>query len=291
MVYNVYLGCMLENSKWIIIGLSIVATVLFLLANLAIWLNRNIFDQETFRTHITQVLETDEVGDAIASKILDQTLEERPIVRRLSEGLVKSSVKGVLRSSTFRPAIENLIDEIHIRFISKNTDAITINISGTEDFIEKATSLVDSEKIQENRKFEIPKEIVLVGEGEIPSIYGWGIVLLWSGMLGGLIGLGILIIMLWNTSEKGRISILKIFGSTLVLGSLIMLISVYNFQPSLTTQIENPSTRVILLGLYNSSVEQLIVQTKLMILLGILIVAVGFMFPIFRKENKSLFNQ
>ena len=213
-----------------IIVLSIITTLLFLTANFGLWVNKSILDRENFTRELTAIIQSEEVTDSIADEILNQLLVGSPFVRQLADSSVKPALSGFINSPALEPAISKLAEEVHISLTSEEPREIAINISGTSKFIKGVISTISSEGAVTS---DLLDKIILVEKSGIPSIYNQSIFLIWAGSIGAFIGMALLIYMILVAKEQNKGTVLKIFGAVLTVGTILTLISISNFTPTI----------------------------------------------------------
>jgi hypothetical protein len=121
---------------------------------------------------------------------------------------------------------------------------------------------------------DLPKNIVVVKAGEMPSIYSWGAPLLWFGPILGIFGLA-LIIGAIGFAGSTRAFVLMANGIVLVVSALLFLLLIRFAATPLSAAVQNSSARVITLRLFDAFSGQLSAQTWVLAGAGILLAAAG----------------
>lgn len=262
---------------------SIVAVVFLLVASFSLWLNSNIFNRQNFTTTTVEVVRKPAVRSAISAEVIDQVFKNSPILQQIAGDTLNSAVVGLLGSSAAKPILTQVADQANILITSPNPQAVAIDISSVRGFIKPIASVVNKNLGGSISAANVPKEIVLIKQGEVPSIYSWGVVLLWLGPILGLIGLGILIGLIWRAGDAARTSVLKTTGATLSIGSVIFIILVATLKAPILASIVSANVRVIADNIFDAFAGKLMGQTWILFVAGLFLVAAGYLLPRVRK--------
>lgn len=272
-----------------VIWLSILAVIFILVFNFSFWLNRSIFDKEAFVNETVTVIQSQDVRNAIAGEIIDQAFADLPLIRETVGDFAQSAISGLLGSRAIKPVIRALAAGFNDLITAKEPKAVVIDTSGIVNFIKPIASAVN-QRLGTQIPTDLPTSIVLVKKGQIPTIYSWGMVLLWVGPVVGLIGLGIIVGMIWVSHASKRRSVLKIIGATLALGGVIFIILVSMFQSPILASIDSENVRTIVSNIYSAFAGRLMAQTWLLVFIGVLFVVVGYTLPRFLEGISKVFH-
>lgn len=270
---------MRQMSLKVVIPLSILAVILLLVFSFSYWLNANIFNKQNFINKTVDVIERQEVRNAISAEIVDQAFADLPLIRETVGDFAQSSIAGLLGSRAVQPVLRAAAGGINNLITSPNPKAVTIDTSGVSRFIIPIATAVNKQLGTQINTGNIPKSLTLLEKGQIPSIYSWGIVLLWVGPIAGIIGLGLIIAMIWMAKPERRRSVLKAIGMTLVIGGIITNILMSMLESPILAGIQSENIRVVASNIYRSFAGSFIFQNWILVAIGVLVVASGYILP------------
>ena len=260
------------------------AGLFILIANFSIWLGGSIFNRDAFSNTAVTVIRTGPVRDAISAAIIEDvlkkvpTLKAAPDVRASVGSSLKGIVSGILASNTARPVLENLAAGVQKSFTAQQPTAVKFDLRSTVRQLQPFVATINREFDVHISTSELPKTIVVVKKGELPSIYGWGVPLLWFGPLLGVFGLALIIGAVWFAGSA-RALVLRVNGVVLTIFALVFLALVRFAASPLSAMVQTENARVITLKLFDAFSAQLTAQTWILVGTGALLAAAGFLLP------------
>ncbi len=274
------------SSKTAIV-LAIVSALFLLTANFALWLNNSIFDRQAFARTTVDVVKTQDVRNAIGAETVNQVFKDNPVVKRVLGDTIQSAISGLLASQAAQPVLQEVAQEANILITAPEPQEVKFDISGVKAFIKPIASALNKETGRTIASTKIPNSIVLIKKGEVPSIYSWGVVLLWLGPILGLIGLGIIVGLIWRAGFDRRPSVLRVTGLTLAIGSLIFIILIRTLKAPMLASIVSANVRVIADSIFDAFAGQLTGQTWWLVIAGVAIAAIGYLLPRARETEPA----
>jgi len=253
---------------------SLVAAVLIVVANSAIWANRYFNDTDNFtRTAVTS-LTSDSSTDAIASEIVDRALVDYPTVKNLVDDTAVNFISGLLGSDRMQQVMTKLVSRMQIFLTSLQREPIVVNLSGAKDTINRLIQLAGREGETRFDPDKIPDEITIIDPSKYPNFYQAGVTLMW---LSPILVIGAAILLAWPyLSDRSRYrEILAFQGGALVLAGLLALLLGPLFRPMVLGNIQSANLRVVVGNLYNAFIETYTSQTMFLIVLGLLTLAIS----------------
>lgn len=167
----------------------------FFMAQSAFWINHALFNQENFTQTASEVLLSDTSRDAIAQTIVDNTLADRPLVKRVIGDQATSFVSSILGSNLSENAVSGLISRSYAYLTSPNREAIAIDLTSIKQPIAGILSFVENQgrQVQFNAD-AIPDAIVILEADALPDFSGvvrsmliFGLVFWLITIIGGLV--------------------------------------------------------------------------------------------------------
>ena len=278
---------MKEMSSRKIIFFSIIAVILVLIANLALWFTDEIFDSEEFVHKTVQIIEREEVRDAIAAEIVDEAFADQPLIQLIAGNVLEPVISGLLGADILEPAIETLAEAVHTALTSK-PQAITIDTSGIVEFVKPLATAINERLGTQINAANIPDTVVIAEKGDIPSIYIFGVVMLWVGLFSTIIGLGLIIWLIWVNRGDRRRYVLKTIGFSLIVGAAIVLIVLQAIGATVLSPIDNENLEIVASNIFDVFVGVLKWQNWILIIIGIVLIAVGQYLPGLKERYISL---
>lgn len=263
-------------SKGLAIFLAIMAGLLILVANFSIWLSGSIFNRGAFSDTAVTVIRTGPVRDAISVTIVNEAVKNFPELRGPVSSTLKDLLSGFLAGSTARPALDNLAGGVQKSLTSPKPTAVKLDVRKVTKQFEPFIARINNQFGVNLSINDLPKNIVVVKAGEMPSIYSWGAPLLWFGPILGIFGLA-LIIGAVGFAGSARAFVLMVNGAVLVASALLFLLLIRFASTPLSAMVQNTGARVITLKLFDAFSARLAAQTWFLAGAGILLAAAGIL--------------
>src|SRR3990172_5454180 len=111
-----------------IIALAIVSVVFLLVANFSLWLNNNIFNRQAFVRTTVDVVQTQDVRNAIGAETVDQVFKDTPVVKRVLGDTLKSAISGLLASQAAQPVPEEVAQQANILITAPEPQEVKFDI-------------------------------------------------------------------------------------------------------------------------------------------------------------------
>lgn len=273
-------------SKSIIIT-SIIAGILLLIVNSAIWINRQIFDENNFTTTTVTSLTSQSSRDAIAGKIVDESLKNYPSIHNAADDSLTKTISGLLDGDRVQTLLTKSVSRLHIYLTSKNQKDVVINLSGIKDTINR---LAEVSGRDENggkllqRVQNTPDQIVLVQEKNVPDLYKYGLFFSFLAPLALLIAL-VLIAFPYIKGRANYLSIMLVQGIMIILIGLLSFLIGPLFRPAVLSSIQDPSGRTIVENLYNSFLATFNTQNLWLVIIGLIMCAGVIAIPFFSAHR------
>lgn len=253
---------------------AIFASILFVIANSAFWVNNYIFDTNNFTQVATTSLTSESSRDAIASEITDKLLADYPTAKNVAGNTITKVVSGVLGTDQVENVLGKAVSKLQVSFTSSDPQSLTIDLQGPKDFITKVVDVVSKQRDVNINPDNIPSEIVLVNKDNIPDFYKYGVVFLWLGPI-ALIGAIVLVAYPYIKWHKSYKLIMMIQAGALLGAGLLALMIGPLFRPPVLSKVPSPDARTVVSNLYNAFVGTFNSQTRILIVFSMLVLLVG----------------
>ena len=276
-------------SKRMVITLSVVVIALVLLANIGLWLERQVFNEEQFVETAVETIRTSRVRGAIASQIIETTLGDLPELERLANEFIKPTLRDLLDSDVIVPAMEEIGGQIQTALVSSKPAAIAIDISGLTTPAKAAVDFIPNIDPEVKTTVEdLPSSIELLEKGAIPSIFTLGVTLLWLGRVAAVAALAIIIGLAWSAVTKKRSYILKTLGYSVSIGAIIFLVLTWTFKSPLLATVGTGNARIIVGDLYAAFIDLLVQQTWVIFAGGLVIIGTGYLLDYWLSQQLDI---
>ncbi len=264
-------------SRNLSIALTIVATFLFLLASVGFWMRTSVLEEETFVDISSNSLSAEDVRLAIAERIVDVALADRPIVRNFVRGPASEVISGILGTSIIGSSIERIARLIFQLLIHHSGERVAINLEPIRDLVVNVINFLAPDGETRIDASQIPDEIVIMEEDDLPPIQNYILALDWIALLLGLASAGLVALVLtkaWHSPARN--SYLKWLGGALAIGAFILILITWTAGSTAVLAIDDETGRVIVSRTYDNLIAQLRVQTFGLMVIGIGVWLVGW---------------
>lgn len=264
-----------NNSRVYAFWLSILAGILLVIANSAIWVNRYVFDNDNFTSVVTQSITSESSRQAIAQGVTDRVFEDRPALKNVAGNVSTNIVSGLLGTSQANNAISTVVSKLQALVTTDNPQDIAIELggvkSGLTQLYDVATNLGRQPKVDPNN---IPDQIVLVEADQIPNFYKISVVFLWLAPL-AFIGAVVALVYPYVRNKREYKAIMMIQGACVAAAGLLALLVGPLFRPPLLANVERASGRTVIGNLYDAFIATFNQQALVVIGLGLLVLVIG----------------
>ncbi len=249
--------------------LAILAGLLLMVANSAIWVNRYIFDTDNFSRVVTTSLTSESSRQAIAEGVTDVVFQDRPVLKRVAGDVPVRIVSGLLGTTQANNAIDTVVARLQVAVTSNTQESITVNLSSIKNALTQlynvSASLGREPQVDPST---IPDEIVLIDREEIPNFYKIGVVFLWIAPLAFIGALGALAYP-YYVNRAAYKQYLAIQGACIAAAGLLALLVGPLFRPPLLANISNVHGRTVVGNLYDAFIATFNAQGRYVIGIGL----------------------
>lgn len=267
---------------------SILAGLLLIIVNSAIWVNTQIFNTENFTRTAVGSLSSESSRRAIGARITDEALKDRPVLKNLVGDHATNLISGLLATDQANKLLTASVSRMQVYVTSNNQQDVDVDLSGLKSILTRVVELSGSEQAEKIDPDKIPDKIVLIEEENVPDIYMYGVILSWIAPLGLLLAIG-LIATAYITDRKRYSSTMIVHGVVFVSAGLLSLLVGPLFKPPVLEPFSNPNGRIVIGNLYDAFIATFNAQTVWLIYLGLLVfvaVAIIRLYPQLKKLRK-----
>jgi hypothetical protein len=252
--------------------MAIAAGFLLVLANTAVWVNRYVFDTNTFTSLAVSTVTEESSRQAVAAELVDRALADRPVLKNVAGDTAANFISGLLSSPTAEKALTRVVTRLQIVLTSPQREAIVINLEGLKQIIARlvsaASSIQGEQRIENVDPERLPNQITLLDPKNLPNFYQAGITLSWLSPLAFIAAIILLALpYLWDKRRYARLLLLQ--GAVLIVAGLLALLLGPLIKPTVLANVTSSNMRVVVDNLYTAFINTFNEQTILLIIIGI----------------------
>lgn len=248
---------------------SLVAGVLLVIVNSAIWVNRQVFDADNFTTTAVNSITSESSRQAIGARISEEALKNTPVLENVIGDRAANLMSGLLATDQANKLLTATVSRLHIYLTSNNQQDVDVDLTGLKTTLARLVEISGSSQDRVNPN-NIPDTIVLVRAKDVPDLYAYGIALSWLAVIGFLVAIALLALP-YIADRKNYLSIMAIQGALLAAVGLLALLIGPLFKPSVLAPLQNANGRVVVGNLYDAFISTFNAQTTILIAVGVLV--------------------
>ncbi len=278
-----------SNTKRNFVLGTILAALLLVVANSAIWINRTIFDTQKFTTVTSQALLSQSSRSALAGEIVDTALQSQPAVKAVVAEPATNFIAGLLNTQQAQNALDVVVGKVQILFTSKRPEPITYDLSGIKATITKLLTLANKDEAVV-KVDQVPDSITIFKNiDQIPSFYQAGVILTFIAPLAFLLAMFLLV---WPHVKKKYPTnkLLTAQGLALSTAGLFALLIGPLFKPPVLAQVNDANLRVVVENVYNAFIDTFNHQTYYLLGLGIVLMLIPLGSKIYKLVRSTYFD-
>jgi len=264
----------LTNFRRNAIITAIVAGILIVVANSAIWANRYIVDTNNFTKTAVTSITSESSTDALATEIVDVALADYPTIKSVVDDTAINFISGLLGSSRMEQALTGVVSRLQVFLTSPQKSPVVINLEGAKETVNNLIKLSGREGETKFDPNKIPNEITVVDPSKYPNFYDYTVALTWIGPLAGI---GALALLAWPyvKNRNSYREIMVIQGACIAAAGLLALLIGPLFKPIALGNVQSVNMRVVVGNLYDAFISTFNSQTGYVISLGLIMVVVS----------------
>ena len=171
-------------SKFGSVALLFFAAVTLFLAQSAYWVNHTVFNKANFSNITTTALLSQSSRDAIATSVVNKSLENRPVIKKVVGEKAVSLTSGLLGSDFASQAVTALTEKTYAYATAPDRQDIKIDLTAVKTPLTGIISLAQSKGVNvPQTQYQIPDEITLLRSDAFPDLSGAVKTMLWLGPL------------------------------------------------------------------------------------------------------------
>lgn len=260
--------------RWVYRTLIVIATVLLVVANVAVWVNLSFVDTSRFVDTTVGLLQQESMRHAIAQKSVDALLADRPDVPTVAANAAVNGVTTLLDTAALQDALHTVASQLQPMVVTGERPTITI-----ESRAAQALALALGAALPPNTAPAVERSdgvvtIELFSRRDIPSFEPYVRAIQWAGLLSIGIASVLLVLVVWGSPDWPlglRRVALALMSAAVV--SAVIIIAVPLVLPD---RIPDASAQTIVVGVYRAFASQFLVQGVILFVAGAVAWFVGW---------------
>lgn len=250
---------------------TIVLAMLLFAGNFSLWLDSEVIDSDSFVESTVEALATESSRTAVSQLIVDQMVDEVPLLIILESNLT-TMFSELLASSSLGEVITFVAVDVHGRIVTGNQDAVVISLTDYRDVV-----LGPLEAISPRLADLVPDEwfvsIEILGAGVLPdlSLYERWIGIAKVVAIGG--ALVLIVGMLWFVRRRGVAVVL--IGAAFSLAGVASALLVPGARWLTLRDIDREAVQVVIGNTYVAFTGQLLWSVVVLFTIGVALVMLG----------------
>jgi hypothetical protein len=265
-------------GRGVVVPLLVAGCLVVPVADLAVWTQRVVLDTDEFTALSDDLLEREEVREALAFEIVQQVERTRPGVTQGGVP-VEQLVSGALGTAEFREQFRVAIGRVHDQLVD-GEDALTLDLDPALVLVTEEVRQVAPDVADQFPSAEEFGELVLVERGQAPYVWIGAEAARWGSL--GAIVVALLLLGLAVALAERRGLTLGIAGVGVVVASVLFALLVTGAQAYAARWVPESTTRAGFEASWDVIESSLLVQTLLVALVGVAAAAAGFLIELAR---------
>lgn len=264
----------MEKYRLRVLITAAIAGILIMVANSAVWVNRQLSDTDNFTKTAVTSLTSESSTDALATEIVDKALADYPLIKSVVDDTAINFVSGLLGSGRMEQAMTAVVSRLQIFLTSPQKQPVVINLEGAKTTVNQLIQLSGREGQAKFDPNKIPNEITVFDPANYPNFYQYTVILTW---LSPLLAIGALALLAWPyIQDRSRYrEVMIIQGVCVAVAGILALLVGPLFRPVALGNIASPNMRVVIGNLYDAFIATFNNQTMIVIGVGLLVVAIS----------------
>jgi len=263
-----------------VVPLLVAGWLLVPLAGLGVWTQRVVLDTDEFTALSDDLLERDEVRDALAFEIVQEVERTRPGFSQ-SGVPVEALISDALATPEFRGLFREANRRVHDQLVD-GEDALTLDLDPALTLVAERVGEVAPEVADQFPSTEEFGEIVLVQRGQAPYVWIGAEAARWGSLIAIILSFGMLALAIALAERRGFT--LGIAGVGVVVASVVFALLVTGAQAYASRWVPEGADRAGFDATWDVIESSLLVQTLLVALVGVA-AAAGFLIELARAPS------
>jgi len=257
-------------SKSLVILLIVVGCILLSVANLSLWVTRDILDSARFGQLVTEGLQSDQATEALSTLIMDHILENRPRVPSFVRGPAEEFISGLLQRPILTPVLEKAAAAADAVVTGGLAAEISIDLEKVVPFVDTLVTTIAPELADGFKNAPETGPIKVLESGELPKIRQVAKILPWLWPLTALGAFAVFVLAYWRAQNRRDTSLF--IGLGVVITGFIGLLFIPAIRLTVENNIVNASVQLIAGAAMAVFTRGFFIQTVILIVIGLVVI-------------------
>ncbi len=254
-------------SKNLIILLVVVGCILLTVANLSLWITRDVLDSARFGMLVTEGLQSDQSVEALSSLIVDHILKNRPGVPSFVRAPAEEFISRLLQRPILGVVLEKSAEAADAVVTGGAAAEISIDLEKVVPFVDTLLTTLAPELAEGFGNASAPGPIKLIESGELPKIRQVAQILPWLWPLAALGAIAVYALAYWRTLNRRETALFISLG--VMITGLIGLLFIPAIRLAVENKVGNASVQVIVGEVMAVFTRDLFIQTIILMIIGL----------------------
>lgn len=263
-----------------VVIVSVLLPMLIYIVNLGWWMNENIVDSDNFVTATVVALKEESSRVAVNTIAVQRAVDERPSLEAIETVLI-DALTAVLDDPLVDPILVTVGSRLYGLLLEGDGGGIVADLTVIEALVMDPLTAIAPELAS-----EVPEnffsEVVLVEPGELPDVAGYvtaAQTIVWIAVALAALMVGILMMIV-----KRRRSATYFVGVSLALAGLASWFTAVGGRALIIGVAEDPNIEILMGNLYDQLAVSLKAQSRALIIVCFLLIALGLVLRLVRRE-------
>jgi hypothetical protein len=245
------------------VALGVLAAVALLLAVVALYANRVLFNSDQFANHVGAAVEEPAVKDEIGRRVTDGILTAQPDLIAVRP-IIQGAASGVVGTGAFNDLLRAAVRDVHRAVFKHDQNTVTLTVADVGVVVESALEQLAPKVAKRIRS----RSTAPILDGEPP---GWLLGL--ARVADDVHALAIILVVVAILAAVGSLVLapdwrrqLSLLGVSVAAGAVLLLIAYHLVRSAVTGQVTDPDTRAAAAAAWDTFLDGL--QTALLIAAG-----------------------
>lgn len=230
-------------SKSIVILLVVVGCILLIVANLSLWITRDVLDSGRFGMLVAEGLQSDQSAEALSALIVDHILENRPHVPSFVRAPAEEFISRLLQRPILGTVLEKTAQAADAVVTGGLAADISIDLEKVVPFVDTLLTTIAPELAEGFENAPETGPIKLLESGDLPKIAQVAKILPWLWPLSALGALALFALAYWRAQSRRDTALF--IGLGVMITALIGLLLIPAIGLAIENNVANASIQVI----------------------------------------------
>jgi hypothetical protein len=250
------------------------AVSLLVICAVTAWLQVTILNEDHFASTVSAAMAKDSSRNAVATLVVDRTLQNRPLLQAAVRDPAQGAISGVLGTSLFRTPLNTAARLVWRDIFIRGGGDVTLNLVQAKRILSGVFGLADASNATRVDPSDVPDQVVIFKGGQLPDLRWMHDVAPWVLWISGIAGIALLAFTFWRAAtRRHRVRILRVSGIVLAIEAAGIMLLILFGRALLVSNVKTDSGRVIIKEFSRSFIGSLVGELLILALIGFVLIA------------------